>query len=239
MVHDEELEQRKVCKDLTANFATTFSAIITALRDMKAEDGSSLYHVHWEVCNTHEHGIPHHRERVYIVGLLASNVLRPFRFPATTSFFVPLGSILSDQTECEHGGHACHTAAKNIVTALNHIEANGGAAESEEWIINTGGVKSHCMKDLCPCITKRRGEGRLFFTAKRQRFITVSEMMLLQGVDPSTFRGWELYLSRPQMGAIVGNSMSLNVMERIVRHVLHSLGYPVSLPVSDSEPRHF
>ena len=229
MAHDEEPETRKVCKDLPTKFESTFSEIIEALRGMTAEDGSSLYQVHWDICNTHEHGLPHHRERVYIVGLLASDVVSPFSFPVTTSNIVPMGSILSDVAECA-GQRMAPTAAKNILLALAYIEANGGAAESEEWIVNTGGVSSHCMKGMCPCITKHRGGGRAFYSTKRQRFLTIPEMMMLQGVDPSTFPQWELHISRPKMGAIVGNSMSLNVMERIVRHLLHSLGYPVSLP---------
>ena len=125
MAHDEEPETRKVCKDLQTKFESTFSEIIEALRGMGADDGSSLYQVYWDICSTHEHGLPHHRERVYIVGLLASDVVNPFNFPVTTSDIVPLGSILSDVAECERSGHVAPAAAKNILLALAYIEANG------------------------------------------------------------------------------------------------------------------
>ena len=42
----------------------TFDAIITSLQRLK-------YHITWKVLNTKDYGIPHQRERLYIIGLLS------------------------------------------------------------------------------------------------------------------------------------------------------------------------
>ena len=54
-----------------------------------------------------------------------------------------------------------------------------------------------------------------------------NEMMGLQGIEPSFFHGWEKILSERKMGMIIGNAMSLSIVERIMHNGLQSLGFKV------------
>jgi DNA (cytosine-5)-methyltransferase 1 len=65
---------------LVTTHQKTFCRILQKLRSI----GGNAYDVSWRVVNTEEHGIPQHRERVYIVGVkkdLAKGC-PPFTWPA-------------------------------------------------------------------------------------------------------------------------------------------------------------
>ncbi len=59
---------------------------------------------------------------------------------------------------------------------------------------------------------------------KLSLFKPIKEMLALQGMDAERFNGWEKVVSRTQMGSMVGNAMSQNILERVLRAVFVSLG---------------
>ena len=65
---------------LVKSHQKTFCRILQKLRSI----GGNAYDVSWRVVNTEEHGIPQHRERVYIVGVKKdlAKANPPFQWPA-------------------------------------------------------------------------------------------------------------------------------------------------------------
>lgn len=75
--------------------------------------------------------------------------------------------------------------------------------------------RSKAIKGYSPCITRSRGSGH--WITSRGRRMTREEMMRLQGMNPISFN---LVVSLSQLGQQIGNSMSLNVLERLFVRLL-------------------
>jgi len=68
---------------------------------------------------------------------------------------------------------------------------------------------------MCPCITVSRGGGH--WVTSRGRRTTKTEMMRLQGMDPTKFK---VAVTETQLGKQLGNTMSVNVLERLFVRLL-------------------
>ena len=82
-----------------------------------------------------------------------------------------------------------------------------------------------------PCITATRGSQCNYWVADLGRQVTLHELMLLQGFNPDAINYKEAGVGRSQVGRMVGNAMSLNVMERLLASALRAVGLPA--PVAD------
>ena len=83
---------------------------------------------------------------------------------------------------------------------------------------------------LMPCLTSRRGYGGGFWVSTRGRFTTTSELFRFQGLDPSTIDYASLGVSDRQMGAMLGNTMTLPVCGRVLRMLVYVAGLVSELP---------
>ena len=54
--------------------------------------------------------------------------------------------------------------------------------------------------------------------------MTIPEMLRLQGIPPHNMFGWFLFTSKSRMGHAIGNSMSVNVLQRIIPRALQAAG---------------
>ena len=70
-----------------------------------------------------------------------------------------------------------------------------------------------------PCITRSRYRGH--WISNKNRRTTIKEMLCFQGISPSSFRQT---CSDAELGKMVGNSMSVNVIERIFYSLFTHLG---------------
>eukprot|EP00974_Lingulodinium_polyedra_P111441 10778460-Lingulodinium_polyedra.AAC.1 len=61
------------------------------------------------------------------------------------------------------------------------------------------------MEDVAPTFAATRCSQRGFWSTKRFRQLSISEMMRLQGAAFATLHGWEEVISERQMGEIVGH----------------------------------
>lgn len=75
------------------------------------------------------------------------------------------------------------------------------------------------MKGKSPCIIRSRGAGH--WVTSRGRRLSLKEMFALHGMKGITFRQ---VVSDSQQGKLLGNSMSLNVLERIFVRALPAAG---------------
>ena len=160
------------------------------------------------------------RVRVYIVGLMKTTMRRPFHFPGP----VPMLS-LQDVLEPHQGSpreHHALTATKKqrIQDGINLLRKR--YAESScldvtgDSIFNIGGTKVDVSTGVCPTITARRASECGYWSLEKERSLTVVDMLRLQGFNEAMFAGWEAVISPQQLGVMIGNAMTLTVMERIV-----------------------
>jgi len=202
-------------------------AILAHLRSIgKApNDGAGAYNVSWKVLNTAEHGIPHYRTRWYCVGILRTTTQgrgqpRAFEWPAPIrslrigTFLDPSHLSLDQAEESAH-------VKENLETALHQIKKAGGDPTRTTYVVDCDASKDRMkwMQERSPCITRSRFKGH--WLTSRGRRMTILEMFRLQGMDHTKFSP---KVSPDQLGKQIGNSMSVNVVERLLRVVLQSTG---------------
>ena len=166
--------------------------------------------------------------RLSPVGLLRSEMRHAFVWPAASTHPRSLADVLEPH---RGGAEAVDRMTKvkreNVLEGLGKIrpsQLNGGL----DKVMDIGGSKVHVMEGRCPCLTRARCSQGGYFSVQHTRELTINDFIMLQGVDPRIFAGWERVISDAQMRGLAGNAMSLSVMERVTRAVLHSLGYPVA-----------
>ncbi len=85
--------------------------------------------------------------------------------------------------------------------------------------------------NYCPCITHARGKSGGFLLMKRgffKRWTTVRELAKLQGSDLDYLD--VSCVKKQQLGGMIGNAMSRNVLDRLVPRLLFAIGCLNQLP---------
>jgi site-specific DNA-cytosine methylase len=97
----------------------------------------------------------------------------------------------------------------------------------EPIVVDVDGVNAHYMRGRCPCITRTRG-GAGFYLASHGRRMNVKELLRLQGLPTAInlLRGADI--SDRQLGQMIGNAMSGNVLSRILKRLLPACGFRIS-----------
>eukprot|EP00928_Gymnodinium_smaydae_P008919 TRINITY_DN13292_c0_g5_i2.p1 TRINITY_DN13292_c0_g5~~TRINITY_DN13292_c0_g5_i2.p1 ORF type:complete len:393 (+),score=95.78 TRINITY_DN13292_c0_g5_i2:122-1180(+) len=198
----------------------TWKKILAALEGI----GKGAYEVAWEKLNTKEHGVPQNRARLYIVGVLKKFSKGEFSFdsmkklpcPSIEHFLEPRKGRPSESSlPPKSQGHAHN----NVKRVLKELRKEGHDPLREPFVIDLDSTEKFCtvVKDCSQCITRRRGNGH--WLTNRGRRTTKPEMMRLQGMEPT---GFKQVVSEVQWGNLIGNSMSVNVLERIFVRLLPS-----------------
>lgn len=200
---------------------TTFKTVMEALRKI----GKGAYTVSWDKLNTKLHGVPHNRERVYFVGILIRHASAPFEFPEPLETCPSIEQILDPRTRrptSEDLPPASQTTyRRNVNVALQELRAKGHDPLAEPWVVEIDCTTPRLQYVLgtSPCITVRRGSGH--WITNRGRRMTKAEMMRLQGMDLGKFTQ---VVSDNALGRQIGNTMSVNVLERLFVRLLPAAG---------------
>jgi hypothetical protein len=88
--------------------------------------------------------------------------------------------------------------------------------------MDIGSTRPGWMVDKCPCLTARRAATGGHWISSRGRRTYLGEMLRLQGFKPALVQTGEM--SAPAMGRLVGNAMSVNVLERLLLRLLPAVG---------------
>ena len=213
-------------------FREFFADVIESLRS--ANDGG--YEVHWHMMNTSNYtNLPHNRPRVFIIGLLKKEMHSEFAFPAPVadSKKRSLGDILKMGKMGKPANRKVvmpklhKTAQANILAAIKAkgtLQALSG--KTSDVIVDTGSSVPKWRVDCAPCLTATRAGARAFFSLRHLRHLDCDDMMRLQGVSPKQhFPKWQSVLSDHQMGKIIGNSITLPLLQALMHAGFKSMGF--------------
>lgn len=175
------------------------------------------YNVSHQVLNTKQHGVPHSRPRWYCVGIHKDFDDGSFSFPEPIKCY-PISLFLEKKKKA--GGlppTSQGTARRNVKTAMRTLKREGSDPDKVPFIVDIDSTTKRMgwNNGVAPCITCGRGEGH--WVTNRGRRLTKQEMMRLQGMDPTKF---VQAVSDRQLGRQLGNTMSVNVVERLLFKVL-------------------
>ena len=213
---------------LVTDHAETFECMLTILRNITGEDKQTgFYSVAWKILHTSEHGLPQHRERVFIVGTKKAAMQFPFAWPHPTKMR-SLTSILGlPQDPAAEAPQLNNTNLKNLLAITDSYKDKGNRLIEVENICNIGGASPHIMENMCPCLTKTRCSSQGYYSFSQTRSLSVYDMCRLQGVPAKDIAGWSNIVSKSQIGGIIGNAIPICLMERLLREVLISTGWAV------------
>jgi DNA (cytosine-5)-methyltransferase 1 len=188
------------------------------------------YNISWRVLNTKDHGIPHNRARIFFVGILRSSDDGSFSWPAPlppADIMEFLDRRLGRPSYADLPTASQTTARANVLHLLEKIEMKGGDPFYEPWIMDCDGSPdfTKAFMGVSPCITRSRGQGHWLSCMGRR--MNLKEVLRLQGFADS----FENVVTERQLRLMLGNGMSLNVLERILCRLLPAAG--LSGPLED------
>ncbi len=201
------------------------------------------YKVSGKILRTEQHGIPHRRKRIFLVGVRKDSLKRAFTWPEP----IPLkfkAMQLIDRSDHKAGNSAklptTKMARQRVKSAYKKIiKVNGVNPRRRFCAIDVDcGVKFQSIGiDLLPCLTATRGRSMGFWLTPVGRRIRVNEMFKFQGFNDRHITQFkESGIPQGSMGAMLGNGLSLNVYGRVLGRALWAAGLVATKPKDHWEP---
>ena len=180
----------------------TMYTILNSLKNLK-------YNVHTKILNTLDFGLPQRRNRVFIIGFMKKV---PFSFPRPKGVMPMLDDILEDDDSIDPKYCISNRLQLRKLNALKKPPMYPSI-----WYENmSGGVTANPYS-----CTLRVGGGYDYLAVNGKRKLTEKEMMRLQGF-PKTFK---MNVSYAKIKRMMGNSVSVPVIEAIAKQMLKSMNY--------------
>eukprot|EP00969_Alexandrium_andersonii_P223831 9885136-Alexandrium_andersonii.AAC.1 len=211
--------------NIVTKFRDTFDWVVNELKGMVGDGGDALYHIRWKVLRTDWYGIPQTRARLYIIGIRSDSLRKSFQWPEPFDC-EPLEAFL-DMDDCVAGKtrypptKQTH-ANKNLRTVLKQLAADGIEARNHPVIVNTVSVNAHYTINKIGTITATLGSNLGFWIPMLNRQIKIEEIMKLQGFDPERID--KDAVSQRQLGRILGNAFSQNVVASVLKVLVPAAG---------------
>jgi DNA (cytosine-5)-methyltransferase 1 len=160
------------------------------------------YNIHSQNMNTRDYGIPHNRDRLYIVGICRDVQICEFQMPPSKCM-KPLDKFLEStkiHAEIPLTQKDIARLEKHQNRSLSSLRGNYVAARD---------VFMFCMNGVVPTIKTKSDH----YLVKYQRFLNPREYLNLQGF-PKSFK---IVVSKTQIVKQAGNSMSVCVLIAIFK----------------------
>jgi DNA-cytosine methyltransferase len=218
-------------KNLQFKFKTTLQKIRNALTGMG-------YNTFVDVLNTKQHGVPQNRERLYLVAIRADSMKHDFKFPAP--FPLADGAALKlletlpsddptrlppkDVGECRY-----------LVKKSYKIVMQNGIDPKRRFVaVDIDATEKFAGRgvDVLPTLTATRATTFGWWISAAGRRITLTEMFRFHGIDETDMIEWKSAgITERNMAHMLGNTVSLNVYERVLGRALWSAGLVAHKPV--------
>lgn len=163
------------------------------------------YTIDWKILNTKDYGIPQNRERLFIVGRKGST---PFNWPSS----VPLVRKLSEYVDTENRERKQYSENREayIKKYENHVFLDLCWVSMD----NRRKQKMRLGTEIASCICACSSIVCLYDGLRRDA--TCGELLQLQGFQDD----FKQVVSKTQITKQIGNSMSVNVLEKIVKSLI-------------------
>jgi len=178
---------------LSNNQGKTWETIQSVLATLKE------YNIYHKILNTRHYGIPHNRERIFIVGIRKDKQKREFHWPKP----IKCKDIHS---------YIDYSVRKkdNPFQSCRHKIKKSKGIFIESLLININSSNSY--KQYCPSLMCTN----TLWCKPLHRYATIKEKLSLQGF-PKTFKQ---VVSDTQLSKQIGNSMSVNVLIKLINEIL-------------------
>ena len=207
----------------TATHRSTLLGMLRVLVSMH----NRKYSVQCRVINSCEHGLPQNRERLFIIGIDKDSLQGTWIWPEAVgharlnTILDPLGSPVlpscmppaSQSTARRNFVETCRQIIERLQIHPFHsdIAVDIDCSWGPRW-----------MQGIVPCLTRARCSSQSHWLMNRGRRMNIREMLRTMGIHP---RDVDLEcVSRAQLGKLLGNAMSVHLLERLLRILLSVSG---------------
>jgi DNA (cytosine-5)-methyltransferase 1 len=166
---------------------------------------NNLYNIHYKVLNSKDYGIPQSRDRLYIIGILKTKQKKDFTFPSKCKMHDILSYVDINNNNKDEIKESNIELFKNIPHDSVFIDVGFRKAKypnSNKW---------------APCITAQPN----MWCVSKNRKASIKEYLKLQGF-PETYKKPD-NVSEHQLKIKIGNSMTVNVIEKLLENIFLSL----------------
>jgi DNA (cytosine-5)-methyltransferase 1 len=168
------------------------------------------YHAHWKILNALDFGLPHKRERVFIVGFRSNYC---FQFPRHGGENKTLADILEKDVPKKY--YASETIQRK--RKAQHIPMRNPSIWHEN---KAGHISSYPF-----CCALRASASYNYLLVNGERRLTPREMLRLLGFPDS----YKIVCGYYQMRKLAGNSVCVPVVEAIAREMIRCLNGEVPI----------
>lgn len=176
------------------------------------------YDVFSNVLNSSDYGIPHNRERVYIVGALRGALSGPFEWPEKTEC-LPVADFL-----CDESAPSLPLSDPTFISGLQNDFNRGrifiDAILSKDYtVIDRRWNDYRVHEDKVPALSSSR-IGILYTLGGELKKLTAYEALLLQGFPEKTAKkARDANILRGSLMKYAANSVSVNVIREIAKQI--------------------
>ena len=200
-------------------------------RLLKFFEGLGQYDIHHTILNTCDYGVPQNRKRLYIV-LIKKRLHRlPFQWPTPVTcpplskFWDRKARTIVKSATIDRALLTNKTSGAALEKAYQEIHDLYGAPQHVDAVIDIGASDqfSTWRVGASPTLCAQRCASLGYFSTMLQRRLSITELMRLQGCDPSDIdtRG----IPRTRLGHIIGNAMSVNVVKLVLEQALKAIAW--------------
>jgi len=178
---------------LSIDNGETFKNIISQLESIEK------YKIFWKVLNTSDYGLPQNRKRVYIVGTKSE-----FEWPEKRK-------MKKLNTFIDYSDDSKDSLPKRAVKSklLERVPKDSIFVD----LSTQGNTNFPKSGEICPCIMKKSD----IYCIPMGRRANCTELLALQGFR----KDFKKVVSTTQLKGQIGNSMSVDVMEAIIKNLLN------------------
>ena len=221
-----------------ADIVTRHPEVLQAVVDMLQEMN---YHVEWRVLDTSRFGVPQSRPRCWIVAVQQHALAKPLQWPTPA----PQPCQTIDELLGPRPSRPCARRASpanqlgqaHLALAKSKLRDRGIDPLTTTCLVDIDSSERFMtMKDHCsPCLTRRRAYDGGFWITTHGRRLGTDDMLRLQHMDPQR-------LKRPSdvpiklFNAMIGNAMSVNVVEAVIAMLSRSCPSLFAHPLPDRLP---
>tara|TARA_Y100001970_G_scaffold284340_1_gene401499 strand:- start:132 stop:1103 length:972 start_codon:yes stop_codon:yes gene_type:complete len=198
----------------------TFKTIMEMCTDL------SDYKIYYKVLNSKHFNIPQNRERIFIVGIKKDFIINEFQFPSDIITHPGISHLLESTFIQKKEDNLTKWELKN----LNHFvdkylnKKPPISIEDSYYILDIGASEKFAsiMHNISPCLKASRSN---YYITNLQRKFSPRECLRLQGIPDNLFKQ---VCSDHQTYKQAGNSITVNVLEALLKSVFNCLNIPLN-----------
>ncbi len=202
-----------------------FNAVLDMFKEIRK--GKRKYIVDWRKLDTKHFGIPQSRPRIWIVCVRVDVLERPLVWPTPGLPCTTIDALLGPRPArllAQRSLPPPGTCRINVLRGIERLQARGVDPFRETHIIEIDHSQSrqgNIMQGCSPCLTRARAQAGGHWISTHGRRLGTEAMLKLQGMRPNRLQ-LPPTVSANNFNAMIGNSMSVNIIEALLRMLRHS-----------------